>query len=93
MHAEAPACPSNASYPLPTKLAHSERGHGPNQADTAGKLVLAGIAQDLAAGAQHDRQLTGVDVEALDQRLGLPIGVGIQYSRDGHCAQGTPAAE
>ncbi len=50
----------------------------PDQADAAGELVLAGIAQQLAVRAQHDRQLPGVDVEALDQRLRLRIGLGIE---------------
>ena len=32
----------------------------------------------MPARAQHDRQLTGVDVEAFDQCLGFPIGLWIQ---------------
>ena len=44
----------------------------------AGELDLARVAQQLAAGAQHDRQLAGVDVKAFDQRLRLRIGLGVQ---------------
>jgi len=51
---------------------------GPNQTDTARKLVLAGIAQHLSAGAEHDWQLSGIDVEAFDQRLRLVIGLWIE---------------
>ena len=43
-----------------------------------GQLVFAGIAQQLSAWAQHDRQVTGVDVKAFDQRLGFRIGLGIE---------------
>ena len=50
----------------------------PDQADTPGKLVFAGIAQQLAARAQNNRQLTGVDLEALDQRFCLRIGLRAQ---------------
>ena len=50
----------------------------PDQADATGKLVLAGIAQQLAARAQHDRQLAGVDMEALDQRFRLRVGHRVQ---------------
>ncbi len=42
-----------------------------DQPDAAGKFVLAGIAQKLPAGAEHDRQLSGVDVEFFDQSLAL----------------------
>ena len=45
----------------------------PHHADAAGKLELARIAQQLPARAQHDRQLAGIDMEALDQRLRLGI--------------------
>ena len=37
-----------------------------------------GIAQQLSSWAQYDRQLTSVDVEAIDQRLGFRIGLGIE---------------
>src|SRR4029077_8844047 len=51
---------------------------GPNQPDTARKLVLAWIAQHLSPGAEHDRQLSGIDVEAFDQHLRLIIGFWIE---------------
>ena len=54
------------------------RINGPNQTDTARKLMLAGIAQQLPAGAEHDRQLSGIDVEAFNQRLRLIIGLWIE---------------
>jgi hypothetical protein len=54
---------------------NARRIDGPNQTDTARKLVLAGISQHLSAGAEHDRQLPGIDMEAFDQRLRLIIGL------------------
>ena len=50
----------------------------PHQADTAGKLVFAWIAEQLTVRAQYDRQLTGIDVEALYQRFGLGVGLWIE---------------
>ena len=44
----------------------------PDHADAAGKLELARIAQQLPARAEHDRQLAGIDMEALDQRSAPP---------------------
>ena len=41
-----------------------------DEPDATGKLGLTRIAQQLPAGAQHDRQLPGVDVKPFDQRLG-----------------------
>ena len=37
------------------------------QADAAGELSLARVAEDLAVRAKHDRQLLGSNREALDQ--------------------------
>jgi len=50
----------------------------PYQADTAGEFVFARIAQQLSVRAQNDRQLTGVDKEAFDQRFRLRVGLRIQ---------------
>ena len=50
----------------------------PHQPDTARELDLAGITQQLPGRAQNDRQLARIDVEALDQRLRLRIGLGVQ---------------
>ena len=49
-----------------------------DQPDAARQLILAGIAQQLSAGAEHDRQLPGIDMEALDQRFGFGIDVGVE---------------
>ena len=40
--------------------------------------VSLGIAQQLPARAEHDRQLAGIDVEALDQRPRRRVGLGIE---------------
>ncbi len=50
----------------------------PHQSDAARQFVFAGIAQQLSARTQHDRQLPGIDMEALDQRLRFGVGVGIE---------------
>src|SRR5258707_61267 len=50
----------------------------PNQPDATGEFSLARIAQQLSARAQHDRQLTRIDVKALDERFGFWIGFGIE---------------
>src|SRR5258708_4057978 len=50
----------------------------PDQPDATGEFSLARIAQQLSARAQHDRQLTRIDVKALDERFGLWIGFGIE---------------
>ena len=47
-----------------------DRAHQP---DAAGEIGLGGIAKQLAAGTEDDGKLTGSDMEALDQRLGLGI--------------------
>jgi hypothetical protein len=44
------------------------------RADAAGELGFGRTAQELSAGTKHDRQLTGVDMEALNQCLGIRIG-------------------
>src|SRR5262249_40027370 len=49
-----------------------------NQSDAARQLILAWIAQHLSARTYDDRQLSRIDMEALDQRPGLRIGVGIE---------------
>ena len=49
-----------------------------DQPDAARQFVLARITQQLPAGAEHDRQLPGIDMEALDQRLGFGVDVGIE---------------
>ena len=50
-----------------------------DEAETAGKRILAGIAQHLAAPrANDDRQLAAVDAKALDQRLRAGVGVRIE---------------
>ncbi len=49
-----------------------------DHADAARQLGVGWMAQDLAAGAEHDRQLGLVDREPLDQHLGAVDGVGIQ---------------
>src|SRR6266446_1517495 len=50
----------------------------PYQPDATGEFSLARIAQQLSARAQHDRQLTSVDLKALDERFGFRIGFGIE---------------
>jgi hypothetical protein len=50
----------------------------PYQPDAAGEFSLARIAQQLSARAQHDRQLTRIDLKSLDKRLGGRIGFGIE---------------
>ena len=50
----------------------------PHQAEAAGELDLAGIAQERPVRAQHDRELTGVDVEAFDQRPRRRIALGVE---------------
>jgi len=52
----------------------------PHQADAARQLVLAGIAQRLAVGAEHDGQMVRIDVKALDQGLGAGIAIGIEHA-------------
>ena len=49
-----------------------------DQSDAARQLVLAGIAQHLSARTYDDRQLSRIDVEAVDQRPGLRVGLGIE---------------
>ena len=49
-----------------------------NQADATSKLILARIAQHLAARAQHDWELAGIDLEAFDQPLGFNVRAGIE---------------
>jgi hypothetical protein len=46
------------------------------QADAAGELGFGRIAQELSAWTKHDRQLTGVDMEALNQCLGIRANPG-----------------
>src|SRR5215469_2091484 len=50
----------------------------PYQPDATGELSLARIAQQLSARAQHDRQLTRIDLKALDERFGSRISFGIE---------------
>src|SRR5262249_60448337 len=52
-----------------------------NQTDAACELVFAGIVQQLSAGTEHYRQLTGIDVKALDQGSGTGIGFRIELLR------------
>ena len=49
-----------------------------DQPDAAGELILSWIAQQLSAGAEHDRQLPGIDMEAFDQRFGFGVDVGVE---------------
>ena len=42
------------------------------------KLGFAWIAEELPVGAKDDRQLTHVHMEAIDERLGLRIGLRIK---------------
>jgi hypothetical protein len=42
----------------------------PHQPHATGEFSLARIAQQLSARAQHDRQLTRIDLKALDERFG-----------------------
>src|SRR6202042_2332441 len=49
-----------------------------DQADAARKFVLTGIAQELSAGTEHDRQLSRIDVESFDQSLGGGVALGIE---------------
>jgi hypothetical protein len=49
-----------------------------DHADAAGQLGVGRMAQQLAAGTQHDRQLGLVDREPLDQHPGAVDGVGVQ---------------
>src|SRR5712671_3706008 len=50
----------------------------PYQPDATGEFTLARIAQQLSARAQHDRQLTRIDLKALDESFGVRIGFGIE---------------
>ena len=45
---------------------------------SAGKVVLARIAQQLPTRAQDNGQLTGIDVKTFDQRLRLRLGLRIE---------------
>ena len=47
------------------------------QADAAGELGFGRIAQELSAWTKHVRQLTGIDMEALNQCLGIRIDLSI----------------
>src|SRR6516225_6534415 len=49
-----------------------------DEPDAAGKLDIAGIAQQLPIGTENDRQFPSVDVKALDQRLCTGIGLWVQ---------------
>ena len=51
---------------------------GPHHADAAGELALGGVTQHLSAGTEHDGKLSRLDGEALDQRLGVGIGLRVQ---------------
>lgn len=48
------------------------------QAEAARQLGLLGIAQELAVGAEDDRQLGRIEMEPLDQGLRAGIGPGIE---------------
>ena len=50
----------------------------PDQADTPRQFGFARIAQQGTVRTQDDRQLPGIDVEALEQRLRLDVGFGIE---------------
>ena len=45
------------------------RVDGFDEANAAGKFDIAGIAQQSSIGAEHDRQVAGVDSKALDQGM------------------------
>ena len=49
-----------------------------DQPDAACQFVLGWITQQLPAGAEHDRQLPGIDMETLDQGLGFGVDVGVE---------------
>ena len=66
----------------------------PDQSDAARQLVLAGIAQQLSARTEHDRQFAGIDMETLDQGFGAAICFGIeQLMRVSRCGGESRAAE
>jgi hypothetical protein len=50
----------------------------PDQPDATGQFALGGIAQNLAARTQHDRQMLGLDGEAPQEGLGATVIAGIQ---------------
>jgi hypothetical protein len=54
------------------------RSDRPYEAEAARQFALAGIAQQLSAGTQYDRQLSGIDVEAFDQYLCRWVGLGME---------------
>ncbi len=49
-----------------------------DEAEAASELHLAGIPQQLPAGAEHDRQLLSVDVEAFEQHARVGVGVRVE---------------
>ena len=52
-----------------------DRSH---EADAAREFEFARIVQQLSVRTEHDRQLTRIDVKALDQGLGLGVGLRIE---------------
>src|SRR5438445_525245 len=74
-----------AEFPAPAGPGAADRGamgsvrtDRSGQAEAARERGLAGVAQQLSARAQHDRQRARVDMEAFDQGLRRRIGVGVQ---------------
>src|SRR5262249_56046838 len=51
---------------------------GGEKGGAGGGWGVGRMAQELSARTKHDRQLTGVDMEALNQCLGIRIGPGVQ---------------
>ena len=49
-----------------------------DQSDATCQFIFARIVQDLSAGTDDYRQLSGIDMEAIDQRFRLPVVVGIE---------------
>jgi hypothetical protein len=49
-----------------------------DEADATGEFDIPRIAQQLSIGTENDRQITGGDVEALDQGLRARIGLGVK---------------
>src|SRR5262249_36329060 len=63
---------------LPRRRRRGGRDRLVQQADAAGKFGFGWIAQQLPTWTKHDGQLPSVDMETIDQRLGVRIGLRVQ---------------
>ncbi len=80
--------PSEAPYtavarpagPAPTNryVVDAGRVDGAHEPKAAPELRFTGVAQELAPGAEHDRQFARIDVEPLDQRPRLRVALRVE---------------